>query len=230
MAVQFNLLPDVKLEYIRARRMKRTVVTVSIVSAVLALAIFVGLFVVVNVFQKQHIENLTDDINEGAAKIQAVQDIDKVLTVQNQLNQLTALHEAKPDTSRALDYLAEVTPAKAQISDTVFDFDQSTITITGNADNLKTVNKFADTLKFTKYSYDQAQGESVEQQNAFSNVVLSSFGVAEDGVNYEMTLSFNPEIFNNTKKVSLKVPNIVSTRSSTEKPSSDLFETNGGDQ
>ncbi len=223
--IQFNLLPDVKLEYIRARRMKRMVVGLAMIASAVSLALFIGLFVIVNVVQKQHISNLTKDIEEGVAKLQEIPEIDKVLTIQNQLGSLTTLHEDKPATSRTLGYLGQLTPNKASIATTEVDFEAGTITLTGTADSLVTVNKFADTLKFTTYTV----GDGTEQKSAFSEVVLTSFGVDDDGANYELSFKFDPEIFKNTQEVKLSVPNIVSTRSQTEKPT-DLFQSNEEEQ
>lgn len=217
--IQFNLLPDVKLEYIRARRMKRMVVGLGLLASGVALAVFVVLFVAVNIVQRQHINNLNADIESGVAELKDIPDIDKVLTVQNQLQALTPLHEQKPSTSRAMTYFTQLTPADASLSSVTIDFTTGTGNVSGSASSLATVNKFADTLKFTTFS----KGDDQAKEPAFSEVVLASFGVSDDGTTYDITFKFNPEIFNNTLDVKLTVPNIISTRSQTQKPS-DLFQ------
>ncbi len=217
--VQFNLLPDIKLEYIKARRMKRLVVGASLIITGLALAIFILLFLGVNVVQKRHLSNLDKDIASNIAALEAVPDINKVLTIQNQLNSLTALHIQKPASSRFIQYLTQTTPKNASITQADVDFTLGTITMSGTADSLKTVNKFADTLKFTTFTTDQNE----TAQPAFSQVVLTGFGVGDKAATYQFSFKFNPEIFDNTKKVKLAVPDITSTRSETEKPS-DLFQ------
>lgn len=217
--IQFNLLPDVKIEYIHAQRIKRSVILVASVVAGIAFAIFVLLFVSVNFLQKRHLSNLNNDIARDTARLQEIPDIDKILTVQNQLNSLTALHEADPATARLMPYLGQVTPAQASISNVEVDFTTNTLDISGSADSLVTVNKFVDTLKFTTYTTDT----DPEAKNAFSNVVLSSFAVDDNEVTYQIELQFDPQIFNNTVQATLSVPKITSTRSETEKPS-DLFQ------
>ena len=62
--IQFNLLPDVKLEYIKAKRTKRSVMLVSIIATGVALGISIMLFLTVSVLQKQHINNLNNDIQK----------------------------------------------------------------------------------------------------------------------------------------------------------------------
>src|SRR5690606_17026897 len=153
--IQFNLLPDVKLEYIKAKRTKHMVTLVAGAVTALAVFIFVLLFIVVNVVQKQHIANLDKDIQEDISYLQQVPDLAKVLTVQNQLAALPELHNQKPKVSRLYNYLIQLTPSKASIAEIQVDFAANTMTISGSANKLQTVNKFVDTLKFTEYQTDQ---------------------------------------------------------------------------
>jgi hypothetical protein len=219
--IQFNLLPDVKLEYIKARRSKRMVLLVSGGVAAFTFLIFLILFSVVNILQPKHISDLNHDIKKYTATLKATPDLDKILTVQNQLSSLTSLHSQKTVTSRLIDYLGQVTPAQATISNVKMDYSANSINLSGNADKLATVNQFVDTIKFTTYTVDG----SIVSSKAFSNVVLSGFATTDKGVSYQITASFDPIIFNGTNKVTLIVPKIISTRSETDKPA-DLFQQN----
>lgn len=216
--VQFNLLPSVKVEYMKAVRTKRLVTSVAMIASVVSLTILVLLFVNVNIVQKKHISNLTNDIDAKVGELEAIDDIDKVLTVQNQLTSLTTLHEQKPATERVLPFLSKVTPQAASISQTTVDYLDNSFVVTGTADSLATVNKFVDTLKFTKYTVD---GDA-DEKTAFTEVVMTSFSVTNSEATFELNFNFSPELFNNTKEVDLVVPNTITTRSQTEKPS-DLF-------
>lgn len=220
--IQFNLLPDVKVDYIKASRTKRMVTLAAIAITAVTLFIFVLLLLIVRVFQQLHINNLNSDIKSSVSQLKGVEDLDKVLTVQNQLDKLTGLHEEKPATSRMYDYLIRMTPKDAKVSSVSVDFDANTIEIGGSAVNLETVNKYVDTIKFTDYK------DGGEQKRAFSEVVLSAFGVSgaaqgAERTTYTIQFRYEPAIFDNTKTVELVVPNIISTRSVTEAPS-DLFE------
>lgn len=217
--IQFNLLPSVKIEYIKTQRVKRLVIGAAAGVSALSLIVFLIMFLDVHVIQKRHINNLTNEINENVKELQAINDIDKVLTVQNQLNSLTPLHEQKPATGRFQTYLTQITPEPVSITSAHVSFSESKIIIAGSADSLATVNKFVDTVKFTKYTADDG-GE----QNAFSDVVLSSFSVDEKEASFEITFKFNPEIFNNTKQIKLTIPSIITTRSQTERPTNNLFQ------
>lgn len=221
--IQFNLLPDIKLEYIKAQHAKRSVVLISVIAAGSALGLFVLLFLTVNVFQKQHISNLTNDIQSAKTELAKIEDLDKVLTIQNQLNSITGLHDQKPVVTRFYSFLPQLVPATAgsQFTNLIsveVDLTESTVTFAGTADSLATVNKFVDTLKFT--TFDTV---SSEKSSAFSNVVLSAFGTGDGLATYEIDLKFDPLIFSGAEEVKLTVPQIISTRSSTEKPSESLF-------
>ena len=194
--------------------------SIAIVAGLFSFAIFGLLFVNVNFLQTGHISNLTKEIEDNTNQLKSIEDIDKVLTVQNQLTELTTLHEKKPAADRTLTYISQVTPQKASTSQVSVDFEQQTISISGTTDSLVTVNKFADTLKFTKY----VVGDSTDQINAFSDVVLANFSVSDAQTTYQIDLKFNPEIFDNTKSIKLSIPNIISTRSQTQKPSDNLFQ------
>jgi Tfp pilus assembly protein PilN len=239
--IQFNLLPDVKLDYIRARYRKRMIVGLSIISSGVFLSIFVILFLFVRVSQTKHMSDLSKDINSNLKQIQETPDLNKILTIQNQLNSLPAVHDKKVVTSRLIDFLGQLTPQQATISDIDLDYTAGTLTLKGNANNLTTVNKFADTLKFTKY---KTSTNPVAESRAFKSVVLKSFSLGADAatpgaaVSYELTVQFEPvvdsggqtlatHIFavnivgdtsNGAKPIELVVPNIISTRSETEKP------------
>lgn len=217
--VQFNLLPSVKLEFMKAVRLKRLVTSIAVIASLISLAILALLFVNVTFVQTKHISNLTKDIDGKVSELESIKDINKVLTVQNQLSVLTNLHEQKPATERVLPFLSKITPQSANITDASIDFTATTMSINGSADALITLNKFVDTIKFTKFSV----AGSNEAQPAFSEVVLSSFSVTNNEATYQIDFKFNPEIFNNTKAIDLIVPAIISTRSQTEKPT-DLFQ------
>lgn len=220
--IQFNLLPDIKLDYIKARRTKRSVVLISVVTAGVALGIFVMLFITVNVLQKQHMKNLTADINKLSNELKEVDELDRILTVQNQLNKLPELHQNKAVLSRMKGFISQVTPAQVSYSEIELDVSQATMRFTGSADSLKTINQFVDTLKFTKYS---TSDKPLESSNAFSNVVLTSFDTnKEAGFTFELNLSYDPTIYSTAADAALSVPSIITTRSSIARPTENILQ------
>lgn len=217
--IQFNLLPNVKLEYVKARRFKRMTFLISSIVAGVALLIFIVLLVGVQIIQKNYSKNLTNEIKKESSALQGTTDLNKILTIQNQLDSLPQLHEQKPVATRLLDFIKQVTPSKVSAASMTVNFDTQAISITGSADSISTINKFIDTLKFTTY-----KTEDNKENKAFSAVVLSSFGRDNKGASYQASFKFDPVIFSGSSKVTLIVPaGKITTRSETEKPES-LFQ------
>jgi hypothetical protein len=50
--IQFNLLPDIKMQYIKARRQQHLVILVSMIAIIASLAVLVLLIVTTDVVQK----------------------------------------------------------------------------------------------------------------------------------------------------------------------------------
>jgi len=229
--IQFNLLPDVKLEYIKATYRRRIVSLVCFIVAASFLAIFILMFFFVRVNQTRQLSNLDKEINSNLKTLRENQDLDKVLTIQNQLDELPKLHQDKAMTSRFFAYLPQLRHDKMFVTSVSIDVVNKSLVVKGETDSIANVNKFVDTLKYTKYSINE-NGAKTEGQ-AFSSVVLSNFTIAPGTINvarsvsFEVAFNYDPVIFKNTagegkpldNTVTLTVPAIISTPSETQKPS-----------
>jgi len=232
--IQFNLLPDIKLEYIKAQRTKRSVIMLSTIVAGSALGLFVLMFMVVNVAQKQHLSHLQEDIDKDKKVLQSKQNLSEILTIQNQLNSLPGLHSDKPVATRTYSYIQQVTPKTVNISSLAVNFAEQTIKISGSADSLVAVNTYIDTLKFTTYKatpLDTSTTEKETTNSAFSEVVLSNFAISSvqgaannKPATFTITLKYDPIIFQDIYNVALITNPQVTTRSETEKPN-EIFQT-----
>lgn len=221
---ELNLLPDIKLEYIKAQRMRRRVMAICVLvtgASVLILVLLLG----VGAVQKKHLSDLNKDIAAESSELKNKPDIEKILTVQNDIPSLNELHAKKPAMARVFDYLNQVTPDKVSISELSIDTTTQTVTATGFTDALSTVNKYVDTLKFTKYS----EADSDTSTNAFNNVVLSSFGFSTDtaasadqAAGYTIVFQYDPTIFDITMDIKLTVPTLTTTRATVNTPT-ELF-------
>jgi hypothetical protein len=148
--------------------------------------------------------------------------LDRSLMIQNQLKALPDLHKQKPVISRVFTFLPQLTPNDVSISNYELKITDNTMTFSGTAKDLISVNKFVDTLKFTKFTTD-SNPDVANAKPAFSAVVLSSFTRTDKDASYSVTLKYDSELFDSANKtVSLVVPKITSTRSETERPV-DLF-------
>jgi len=200
--LQFNLLPDVKLQYVKTQRTKHLLTLVSFIVSAVGIGLLTLSIVTVDVAQKAILHKANNDIAKYSKQLKAVPDLNKILTVQNQLGTLTTLHDQKPVSTRLFTYIAQVTPTDASLNKLSLDYSAGTITLGGNATSLDVVSKYTDTLKATKY---KLSGDDTLHK-AFTNVVLSSFGRGDKGATFSITFNFDPAIFDSKNNVTLTVP------------------------
>ncbi len=224
--IQFNLLPDSKLENVKTRSSERTILLVAVISSIAAASLLVLSILAVGV-QKHSLSSADNDINRYEAQINQISGVNDILTIQNQLKTLVSLHKSEPAATRLFSYLPQITPTRASIGQLSIDFDAHTMTISGTANSLQSINEFADTLKFTVYKV----GAQSTSKAAFTSVILSSFGRDPSGASYTFQLKFDPALFDASQNVTLSVPqNYITTRSFTQLPNSALFSGTGGSQ
>src|SRR5689334_10754914 len=109
--IQLNLLPDLKKEFIRAQKNKSLVISSSILVTLGALGLSALLFVYVTFAQQVQISLVTDDISKKADELSKVKDINKYLTIQNQLSSIGQLHNDKGIYSRLFDFFNVLNPS-----------------------------------------------------------------------------------------------------------------------
>lgn len=222
--IQFNLLPNVKVEYLKTKHQKRTIALIA-TGVVLACAFVVAsLFSIVLGVQPRRLSSLDNSIKNVVNEIKSKPDINKILTIQNQLSEIDKLHTEKPVATRVFSLIVNITPKNVSIENFTIDFLTSKIEVSGQAVSFEEMNKFIDTLKFT--TIKNTIDSNLPDTKAFNQVVLSSYALNEKGASYSVTFNFDKEIFNSDKDgIGLEVPSITSTRSETERPT-DLFKEN----
>jgi hypothetical protein len=231
-SVQFNLLPDVKLEHDKAVRTKKLVTTVAFLASAISLAIFLILFLTVDVVQKKQLNDSKKAVDSASQQLKTVPQIDQIITVQNQLKTLSSLHANKHITSRIFKYFPKLTPQNVTINKLDVDLKLNTMIISGKANSQQDVNIFVDTLKFATYKVGNKEG------NAFNSVVESGFAPASGSIGYTVQLNFDPILFANTmdeqgKPVTPTLTVNTNNSASTLSPSSTLFnssQSSGGSQ
>ena len=158
-------------------------------------------FSYVQIGQKGYINDLSDDISSATQQIQSTEDLNKLLTVQNQLSLLPTLHQQKPETSRVFDYVTFVSPKEVKVPSLTLNIESSTMQLSGVADSIATVNKFVDNLKVLNYFLD---GDSTLLSPVFSQVTTQLSG-SEDQASYTVDLAYDPLIFDNTLDITLEL-------------------------
>ena len=199
--IEINLIPDVKREYLKTRAMRNAVVSMSILIGVVvvAVAIVLGL-VVAGQLVTQSIQDNT--IKAEGAKLTAVEDIDKMVSIQQQLAAINGQHESKSINSRLFDVLAAINPPapnNVTISNLRLNPEDKTISIEGSAANgYVALEVFKKTIINTKVQ-SKSDGEDAKMPLA-SGIVAgdTSFGENSDGqkgLRFSFKFTYPDELF-----------------------------------
>lgn len=200
--IEINLVPDVKLELIKARRMRSMVVSGAILVSLVAGGIVAALGVYTFVGQSIANWSLDREIEDGSKKLKSVKGLSEMLTIQSQLDQLKTTHNNKVLSSKLLTILSRIAPNgtnSVQFSKTTLNVDSSTITLEASAKNdFEALEVFKKTLAATKFVYTE-EGEKKTVDLA-SDIKDSdrSFGENSEGqtvLRFTLSFTYAPEIF-----------------------------------
>ena len=131
--IEINLIPDVKKELLKANKTRNFVVTISIFVGVGALAL-VAILGIIIMGQNLTISSQSKSITENNTKLNEVEDLSKMLTIQNQLAAIPGLNDGKPITSRVLgllDVISASSSEEIEISNFNLDVETKTLQIEG---------------------------------------------------------------------------------------------------
>ena len=135
--IEINLLPNVKRELLKTRAMRNRVISISFlvggasIVAVVVLALILGSQIAAEAVQSGVIKDRND-------KLMAVEDLNKVVTIQNQLTKINEQHSRKKLNSRIFDVVTAVNPVapnNVSFSDIKVNPESKTITLEGSAVN-----------------------------------------------------------------------------------------------
>ena len=135
--IEINLLPNVKRELLKTRAMRNRVISISFlvggasIAAVVVLALIFGSQIAAEAVQNGVIKDRND-------KLMAVEDLNKVVTIQHQLTKINEQHSGKKINSRIFDVVTAVNPvAPNNVSfwDIKVNPESKTITLEGSAVN-----------------------------------------------------------------------------------------------
>jgi len=216
--IQFNLLPDSKMSDLKSSKMSRMIITITFLVSILAILITVLLLVEVKVIQKHQISKYNSQITSDNIALNQVPDLNSILKINDAIQVLPSLYESRPDATRLSGYLSLITPAQISLTSLNINFSVDTVSISGNANSIDTINTFVDTLKFCEFTTNGGTTNSP----AFNQVVLSNYSYVPSSVtgqSFSITAGFSPVIFaTKDTNVKLIVPNKITTRSDVDQP------------
>jgi len=108
--IEINLIPDVKQELLKAQRARAIVISSSIFASIAAVGVVVLLLVILFGYQGVRGLYLDGQIDDKGKKLSSVEDLSKILTIQNQLKSIDELNGKKNMDSRVFDLIAAITP------------------------------------------------------------------------------------------------------------------------
>jgi len=224
--IELNLLPDVKKEFLHAERARRRTIALAILITIIAAGATVLFAFYVYGVQSVILYTQTEDIKRKASQLSGIQDIDKYITIQNQLANLSKLHEDKVNLSRLLTFLPTLNPAPPKnvtLTNLDVSTEDKTITFKGTVKDYAALTTFKDTLINTEFSVGGSDEQ--EAKKLFSEVTVESAALeADTGVTFSIVTTYDEEAFLQRNAVTgVKVPNIETTQSASGVP---LF--NGG--
>lgn len=203
--IEINLIPDVKQELIRARMVRSAVISGAIVAIIAAAALVVVLSVYV--FGVQALRSTVADaaIKKGSESLASVEDLSKMLTIQNQLTKMSALNDAKNVNSRVFDVLQAIippSPNEVQISSLVIDASEEaggTITFEGQTPSYPSLEAFKKTIAAAYVRYEDADKNKTDVILA-TNLSISNVSYGEDAsgtkvLRFTVSFTYAPELF-----------------------------------
>ena len=228
--ITLNLLPDIKRQYIKARRNQARVISVAILVTIGSVAAVALVAFYIYAVQGLYSASLSDGIKEKSDKLRAVKDLDKYATVQNQLKNISELHGKKILATRLFDVMSQLNPAapnNVRISTLDFDSSTSTISLQGTTDTYTGLETFRDTLKNAEITYVPIGSQEAVKETLFTPgsvvIVSQGFGQAADGgqdiVSFSFSMTYNPQTFSReVGALSVIVPQKDTTQSRQDTP------------
>jgi Tfp pilus assembly protein PilN len=205
--IEINLVPDVKQELLRAQRVRSTVIGGAIVAGVIAIGVVVLLSVYIFVVQSVRMAVSDSTITSANKELTSVEDLSKILTIQNQLTKISSLNDEKSMTSRVFSLMSALIPPapnNVQLSNLVIDTDTRKITLEGQAPNsYAAVEVFKKTIEGARIVFKaDPEGEDEEVTLATNiNTGGTSYGEDISGrtvLRFSLSFEYSEELFSST--------------------------------
>lgn len=221
--IQVNLIPDVKLQYIRAQKTKDLVIAICFIVAGASIAVVVLLSLFWGVLSGVGVHT-SGRIDEEYKKLTDVQDVGKLVTTQHQLAKITSIHEGRSMNSRIFSILQAILPeAKDKITfrEVRVNPDDRKIFLTGSVKTgFKTIEVLKKTISQAQIEYSvKAEGAKTEKAEESVTLAVSPESVliteanlyeganGDKSINFEIEFEYTEGILsNNMRNISIVLP------------------------
>lgn len=206
--IEINLVPDVKQQLIHAQSVRLRVITFSIIVSLVSVGVVVLLSMLYGVDAVRG-SLLDSNISTNSKKLADVPDINKTLTIQNQLTQIQQIHDASHVNSRIFGVLVPVsgqgTSNQVQYSTVTINGDDDTVTVQAQTAHYSGIDAFQKTLQATKFQYTTDGSDEKQTVNLASDIEITnqSLGQSSDGgqvVSFTLSFKYPAELLAPTSK------------------------------
>lgn len=207
--IQINLIPDVKREYLHARRMRDVAISLSIFISIVA-ASAVGLMLLFLSIQVTRDLLADRTIESEYKKLSSVDNLTDMVTIQNQLSLISVQHADKSINSRLFNVLQAINPPApndARFTSISLNPEDSTLFLEGQADGgYLAVETLKKTIQNTSISFtDGSEGAATETGDFASDVTVgeTSYGITDNNrrvLRFTIEITYIDGLFNNTKQ------------------------------
>lgn len=199
--IEINLIPDVKRELLRAQRARSIVISGAILTSIVAAAVVVVMLVYIYGVQSLRHYTLDQDIKSQSSELSKVEDLSKILTIQNQLATMKDLNDKKQIDSRIFNVLSAVVPPEpnsVKLSRVTIDNTASKITLEGQTRAFDSMEVFKKTLDSAVIVYtDNNEQKSVKLADSLDagDVSYGSNANNEKVIVFTLTFAYPAELF-----------------------------------
>jgi len=192
--IEINLIPDVKQELLKAERARAMVISGAIIACIVAGGVVALLAIYIYGVQFGRNIIVDNSIKNGSEKLAKVEDLSKMITIQNQIKNIETLNDTKSINSRLFDVLSAVIPPapnEVRVSTLSVNTEESTIKLEGQTNAYDSMEVFKKTIDSSVIIYNQ---DGTEQQVKLASDISTtdiSYGENPDGLKVlRFTLSF----------------------------------------
>ena len=228
--IEINLIPDVKQELIKAQHTRGVVISAAIFTSIVAGAAVALLLVYIYGVQGVRSLSLDSQITNKGQSLSKVEDLSKILTIQNQLSTISQLNSEKVMSSRMFDVIAAITPsgessvAFSQINvtpggtvDATTDTSSSTtanggqIQLEGQTASYNTMELFKKRIENTSFQYGGSDDTTLVVLASNLSTTDMSYGEDATGskvVRFTLVFDYPAELFSSVsagKQISFKL-------------------------
>lgn len=207
--IEINLVPDVKQELIRAQRVRLSVISAATLFGLISIGIVVVLALLLGA-QVVASSLLDNSINDKSKQLADVPDINKTLTLQNQLATIPSIRDKSHVTSRIFDVLTTVTASssgdnRVQYSNVTVDTTEETVTVQAQTPSFEGLDAFKKTLEATKFEFATEDSGDKTSVPLASQISVGEQGYGQDTsgsnvVTFTLTFSYPSELLSTTSK------------------------------